>query len=1522
MEERKVGSAAKSEEEEEGLEEEDLELLQENLRRSGGSGFLRLRRREDEEGGESGSGDDYISKPQKTGKKGHLGWPSSEEEEEEEEAALLGRKRVAPEELERLFDDEEAESTPTSQPKPTSRDDKSTRYDAERERALLYGGSDEEEDDELADFIEEDEAGAERGVAPSRRVSETDRKGSATRTYLEEAFGGRLPGRALKDILDIFGDGTDYLGLLDDDNDDEEGRHAVHLASSDQGDSSGEERIGDGELRTEDDSVRRLGQRMREAGLGGKAKSLADERELLITRDIPERIQQRDGAETRPAPEPEEIEAEAAWIAAGWISDRQMAEKYSTVDLAALKGVISSVLRLFRESLLEVPTVATHRKEYFQHLMGLTELWAIWDADERWRLIWRQQKVMLQQIDQLAEAVGNQLEAEERALLVQVVKMADSLEVLEVAGEYLRWFRRQCTPQNSRLFQKLQEMTRQSTLSLPLFVENMQKQRADHRPPTPELGILELSGLLPETEMVVTPAMLTLHLAAFMGHHPWGQLSMRTTLEHIAAINVSPTLRGVTEIDLQHELAPIKYVKEKPIGSFQEDQFLLLLKGHKMGLLQHVVTFPGLRETMDHLLGLFGAAETSSDLVEGEWIEMRRNALIKMVEEHVLPRLRRDILAKLQNAAERWVATTGQYMLQEKLMMMPYDPVKSGHPVALAGRSNIRGFRVMGVSWGRGGPDAVAMVAVVDERGRVVEQLKIPQLHPKHRGGHQQEEKWTALRQAIIEHEPSCIVVAGRSLDTRDLYEGIRDLSKSIAASSATAPKGGRRTSKHPSRQQSSAEMQPIPVVYGEDDTARIFSDSPRGLREFPASEVPSLMRYCVSLARRWINPLFELAALNDSELLVLDPTLMAPLVDRELCLRYLQRAFVNVVNLVGVDINAAVEASWMRTPLKYVCGLGPVKAEALTKAIGSQGTGRLACRTELLHQNILGPCVFANCASFLRIPQPSTAKERKVLSDATDPLDCTRIHPENYPLAIKIATDATVDSSVPEGEEDDEDLDADGRAGSDAAKRAVRLAMSQPEKLDDLLLDEYAKELIKRGQPPKHLTLLDIKSELQAPYADLRTPSRGPSDEALFEMLTGETEKTLWAGSVVRAVVHRVSDRHLYCRLESGIEGILPQRHSRSGADADGAPRVGQMVMVKVRSIDPVRMEVELVGPVRPDEPVEARFGTDPYYDFEAAKQPTRATASAGNVPERSATATGMGESASLRLHKSITSHPAFRDVGRVEAEQLLKDASLGEVIFRPSANPDQFNLTWKVGGEGGGASNGSGAAALYQHIPIRRKSNGHFLLLEDNLEYEELDEIIARHVEALAGYIRDVRATPKYFSPGEEASLSGAARDAVEQHLKTRRQQEPTRIAYCFSLSQERPGHLLLSYLPSSRVYHELVQITPFGYKLRGVLHGRIEELVDWFKANYRNIPQASSRETAAPATTTTTRGSAADDHYRHQARHRSSSSRNHRNDDYQRGDTRGAGSGRRGEDSGSQRSSRYEDYRHDRYRYERRR
>ena len=57
------------------------------------------------------------------------------------------------------------------------------------------------------------------------------------------------------------------------------------------------------------------------------------------------------------------------------------------------------------------------------------------------------------------------------------------------------------------------------------------------------------------------------------------------------------------------------------------------------------------------------------------------------------------------------------------------------------------------------------------------------------------------------------------------------------------------------------------------------------------------------------------------------------------------------------------------------------------------------------------------------------------------------------------------------------------------------------------------------QGYGDKHITLYDIRAELNHRYKDLRTPYRSPLNEERFNMITKETPETFYVGKSLTSV-------------------------------------------------------------------------------------------------------------------------------------------------------------------------------------------------------------------------------------------------------------------------------------------------------------------------------------------------------------------------------------------------------------------
>lgn len=137
------------------------------------------------------------------------------------------------------------------------------------------------------------------------------------------------------------------------------------------------------------------------------------------------------------------------------------------------------------------------------------------------------------------------------------------------------------------------------------------------------------------------------------------------------------------------------------------------------------------------------------------------------------------------------------------------------------------------------------------------------------------------------------------------------------------------------------------------------------------------------------------------------------------------------MVNKIGIDLNELIQFPHLQGQLQFISGLGPRKAKYILDQLRKK-VGNVKFRMQLWVDKLMGKVVYINSIGFIKVQSNE---------EDQDILDSTRIHPENYVLAKKIAKDAL------DVEKDDKD-------------QCVNMIMEDPEKLEDLDLEDYAEHL------------------------------------------------------------------------------------------------------------------------------------------------------------------------------------------------------------------------------------------------------------------------------------------------------------------------------------------------------------------------------------------------------------------------------------------------------------------------------
>lgn len=298
---------------------------------------------------------------------------------------------------------------------------------------------------------------------------------------------------------------------------------------------------------------------------------------------------------------------------------------------------------------------------------------------------------------------------------------------------------------------------------------------------------------------------------------------------------------------------------------------------------------------------------------------------------------------------------------------------------------------------------------------------------------------------------------------------------------------------------------------------ASVYSASELAAAEFPDLDVS--YRGAVSIARRLQDPLAELVKIEPKAIGVGQ---YQHDVDQQKLAHRLDAVVEDCVNAVGVDVNTASSALLCR-----VAGLSPARANAIVSFRSANGAFRT--RRDLLAVPRLGAKTFEQAAGFLRIP------------DGDDPLDASAVHPEAYPVVLRILKKTG--------------LDIKALIGNAAVLRSLPARD---------FVDEHF------GIP----TVTDILGELLKPGRDPRPEFRTAKfADGIKEM------KDLQPGMVLEGVVTNVAAFGAFVDVGVHQDGLVHISHlaDRRVSDPRDVVKVGDIVKVRVLEVDLARQRISL---------------------------------------------------------------------------------------------------------------------------------------------------------------------------------------------------------------------------------------------------------------------------------------------------------------------------------------------------------
>lgn len=1243
--------------------------------------------------------------------------------------------------------------------------------------------------DELDDFIEEDEFSDEDEETREQRKAER-RLQKQQRLKATTKVSG-LSSEKIDEMYDIFGDGHDYDWALDIENEELEQGNQL-------------ENNYEVEFDEENRSAPKKSQLQDIFDLEDlKANLLTDEDMLIRKTDIPERYQEIRSSITNYG----SLSADDQELEKNWISDIIATNKHfePTYDLTEFKACVGNAIKFISQENLEVPFIYAYRRSYIASrlpggfVLNEDDLWEIVRLDIEFHSLINKKIHVKQFYDELnirdtdiddyfnnqtAHSVAglNALQDIHNYLEFKYAKEINDVMVnrSEISGKKHLKNSSYEKFKASPLYKAIEE----AGITTEQIGENISAQHQIHTPVDhPTLKPHEvIEKIINENadELQVFSTNKSLAIDTVKKYYSL-ELSKNIKIrEKVRAdfykyylVDVVLTKKGKNEIQRGSLYEDIKYAINRTPLHFQKepDVFLRMLEAESLNLLTIRLHMSAQNQYIGHLFQVALETTDTSELAT-EWNKYRQEAFSDSLN-HIFADIVDEIKDDLKKTCQKAVAKIVRHKFMTKLDQAPFIPNPREPKIP----------RVLTLTCGQGrfGSDAI-IAAFINRKSDFVKDFKIVE-NPFDKMNPQAFDE--VLDQIIQNCQPNAIGINGPNPKTEKFFKRVQEFlhRKHIVDSRG----------------------QTIPVIFVEDEVALRYQNSKRAAEEFP-NKAP-LVKYAIGLARYMHSPLLEYANLTKDELSSLNFHPFQSLLPPEILKTVIETAFVDIVNLVGVEVNKATNNDYYSKTLTYIAGFGRRKAIDFIQSLHRLNEPLLA-RQQLITHNILHKTIFMNSAGFLYI---SWNEKRQRYEDLEhDQLDSTRIHPEDYHLATKVAADALEydPDAIAEKEEQGTMSDFIEYLREDPDHRT---------KLESLNLEQYAEELEQKTGQRKLNNLSTIVLELLNGFEELRNDFHPLQGDEIFQTLTGETEKTFVKGCIVPVRVERFWHNDIKCITNSGVEcTVNAQRHV--GAQFRKPPNdlyeIGKTYPAKVIFIDypNIAAEVSLLPHDIKHEYVPIYYSKDPsIWDVNQEAKDKEEEIKITNEKARE-----------KRTHRVIN-HPYYFPFNHQQAEDYLRRKERGDFVIRQSSRgDDHLTITWKLDKD------------LFEHIDIQEleKENplalGRILVVE-NQRYHDLDQLIVEYLQHKVRLLNEMISNEKF--------KSGTPKE-VRKFLEDYSKVNPNKSVYYFSLNYDHPGWFYINFKINANrpLFTWNVKLTNTGFYLVNYNYPSVVQLCNGFKTLLR--------------------------------------------------------------------------------------
>ena len=425
-----------------------------------------------------------------------------------------------------------------------------------------------------------------------------------------------------------------------------------------------------------------------------------------------------------------------------------------------------------------------------------------------------------------------------------------------------------------------------------------------------------------------------------------------------------------------------------------------------------------------------------------------------------------------------------------------------------------------------------------------------------------------------------------------------------------------------------------------------------------------------------------------------------------------LRNVAVSCTNNIGIDLYTTMTNTNLHYCIPFVSGLGEFKgAEFIKRFLITEDNISFRTSTCVLpkkvHYNAVG---FMNASKFRRI------KGR----NETRALDCSRIHPEFYSIATKMAKSAL-----------DGDLEGD---------EAIKAILSDPSKLRQLDLEQFSQRCeLMFGKDYKSIFYF-IRDELETPFRETRgeyaeyESKMINAEQVLFYTLTGENKDNFYEGLHLPVIVTKiVKEETVACRSLGKSNWIAYLNKDNAAENIKDLLLPGFVVSAKITKIEFDRLSVSISAL---DEKVTEKEILDriptafkPHFKVDLEKDgPIRIST---EISDRF----GPGNKYKARTYGNYSN---FQNITVGQANGKLSNKARGAFVFRPSPRGERWlNLSIKLFDK----------HIIHIEIKEEKGEDGQSTFYIGDASFASMKEIEINYIRELNKRVSNLADSPKFY-------------------------------------------------------------------------------------------------------------------------------------------------------------------------------